>query len=97
MDHPDPFTQDIANYWQGTRSNLYELLFIHTLYFISETFTCGSSGYGSLSLVSEDAEALKKPTAYLGYQYVRKVECGETWMHKVEKQVNCKNLKISFY
>ena len=56
---------------------------------ILETFTCGgqSPGTGTLSLVSEDTEALKKPTAYLGYQFVRKVECADEWTHKVEKQV----------
>ena len=55
-----------------------------------ETFTCGGQtpGTGTLSLVSMDAQASKWATAFAGYQYVRKVECGETWQYKVEKQVN---------
>lgn len=34
-----------------------------------------------------DAEAAKWATAFAGYQYVRKVECADTWQYKVEKQV----------
>ena len=56
-------------------------------YFLSETFTCEGSSAGSLSLVSVDAEAGKTATAWAGYQYVRKVECPNTWQYKVEKQV----------
>ena len=57
--------------------------------FFAEVFTCGglSPGSGTLSLVSMDAEAAKWATAFAGYQYVRKVECADTWQYKVEKQV----------
>ena len=65
--------------------------------FIAEVFTCGglSPGSGTLSLVSMDAEAAKWATAFAGYQYVRKVECADTWQYKVEKQVE-KNIYFHF-
>ena len=91
VDHQDPFTHEISDYWEGI-----VLLFLVLIFGSKntnlplETFTCGGQtpGTGTLSLVSMDAEASKWATAFAGYQYVRKVECGETWQYKAEKQVN---------
>ena len=55
---------------------------------ILESFTCGgSSSAGSLSLESVDESASEKLTALAGYQFVRKLECPNTWEYKAEKQV----------
>ena len=42
-------------------------------------------------MVSVDDNAVKAMTAYNGYQYVRKVHCGDAWEYKVEKQVYCQS------
>ena len=56
---------------------------------ILESFTCGgSSTGGSLSLESVDEFASEKLTALAGYQFVRKLECPNTWEYKAEKQVH---------
>ena len=36
---------------------------------------------------SVDDNAFNKLTAWAGYQYIRKVQCPNTWQYKAEKQV----------
>ena len=57
---------------------------------ISETFTCGllSPGPGSITMESMDNYAHHKSIAIAGYQFSRKVSCGDTWSHKTEKSVS---------
>ena len=79
VNHPDPFTHEIASYWQ-------------------ETFTCGGSspGSGTLGMESVDKNAFKAYSAVHGYQYIRKVNCLQTWQYKVEQQVKFIPLSASF-
>ena len=55
---------------------------------ISESFTCDGSSAGSLTLESVDDSAAEKLTPWAGYQFVRKVECPNTWQYKAEQQVS---------
>ena len=58
--------------------------------FISESFTCEGTSAGELTLESVEEDAGEKLTAWAGYQFVRKVQCPNTWQYKAEKQVNVK-------
>ena len=58
--------------------------------FISESFTCEGTSAGELTLESVEEDAGEKLTAWAGYQFVRKVQCPNTWQYKAEKQVKVK-------